>query len=82
MYYSVFGGKTVNRGCAATKEEDGSGRLVFGGAYNCFHPNKPVLREKEELERQKEEFHDQYQQTLLSRISSYQKGANAMQTKR
>ncbi len=58
-------------GCAATKVEGG------GGGYNCFHPNKPVIRTKEEMRRHKEEFHDQYQATLLNRISDYQKGEGA-----
>ena len=53
-------------GCTATKVEG-------GGGYNCFHPNKPVIKSKEEMKKHKEEFHDQYQ-TLMNRISDYQKG--------
>jgi len=63
-------------GCAATKEEDDPNGYGDGGGssfYSCFHPNKPLLKSPEALDKQKEEFHDQYQ-SLLTRIATYKKG--------
>ncbi len=60
-------------GCTATKLEGCVGGMTNGGSYNCFHPNKPVLKTEEDLEKHKEEFHEQYQ-NAINRVSAYQKG--------